>query len=43
MFNVLHSQRFKALPEELREHIREKGINFETEEELHHYIESFEG
>ena len=43
MFDVLNSQRFRELPHNLREHIEENGITFETEEELRHYAESFVG
>jgi len=43
MFDVLSSQRFRALPDDLQEHIRENGITFESEEELRHYAESFRG
>ena len=41
MFDVFSSQRFGELPEHLKEHIREKGITFETEEELRNYVKSY--
>ena len=42
MFDVFSSQRFGELPEDLKEHIRDKGYTFETEEELREYVETYQ-
>lgn len=43
MFDMMNSQYFKSLPDDIREHVMESGVIFNTEDDLRKFINGLKG